>query len=77
MGLAVVPGQDLSEVAGPVRDGAVADLAAGGWKMVTVIGKRREPELLITSVTPARRGDLAVCHTHAARHERLLLAGTR
>jgi len=29
MGPAVVLGQDLSEVAGPVRDGAVADLAAG------------------------------------------------
>jgi hypothetical protein len=29
MGPAVVPGQDLREVAGPVRDDAVADLAAG------------------------------------------------
>ena len=29
VGPAVVPGQDLREVAGPVRDRAVADLAAG------------------------------------------------
>ena len=29
MGPAVVLGQDLGEVAGPVGDGAVADLAAG------------------------------------------------
>ena len=29
MGPAVVFGQDLTEGAGPVRDGAVADLAAG------------------------------------------------
>ncbi len=33
MGPAVVPGQDLTEVAGAVRDGAVADLAAGDRKM--------------------------------------------
>ena len=29
MGPAVVPGQDLTEAAGPVRGGAVADLATG------------------------------------------------
>jgi len=29
MGPAVVPGQDLTEAAGSVRDGAVADLATG------------------------------------------------
>jgi hypothetical protein len=29
MGPAVMPGQDLSELAGPAGDGAVADLAAG------------------------------------------------
>jgi hypothetical protein len=29
MGPAVVPGQDLAEAAGPVRDGAVTDLATG------------------------------------------------
>ena len=28
MGPAVMPGQDLAETAGPVRDGAAADLAA-------------------------------------------------
>ena len=33
MGSAVVLGQDLGEVAGPVRDGAVADLAAGDRKL--------------------------------------------
>ncbi len=32
MGLAVVLGQDLTEAARPVRDGAVADLAAGDRK---------------------------------------------
>jgi hypothetical protein len=29
MGPAVVPGQDLTEAAGPVRHGALADLATG------------------------------------------------
>jgi hypothetical protein len=33
MGPAVVLGQDLAEVAGPVRDGTVADLAAGDRKL--------------------------------------------
>jgi hypothetical protein len=33
MGPAVVPGQDLAEVAGLVGDGAAADLAAGDRKM--------------------------------------------
>ena len=33
MGPAVVPGQDLTEVAGPVGDGAVADLAVGDRKL--------------------------------------------
>ncbi len=33
MGATVVLGQDLSEVAGPVRDGAVTDLAAGDRKL--------------------------------------------
>jgi len=33
MGPAVVPGQDLTEGAGPVGDGAVADLAAGDRKL--------------------------------------------
>ena len=33
MGPAVVLGQDLGEVAGPVRDGTVADLAAGDRKL--------------------------------------------
>ena len=31
MGSTVVLGQDLAEVARPVRHGAVADLAAGDW----------------------------------------------
>ncbi len=33
VGQTVVPGQDLAERAGPVRHGAVADLAAGDRKM--------------------------------------------
>ena len=33
MGPAIVPGEDLGEVAGPVGDGAVADLAAGDRKL--------------------------------------------
>jgi len=33
MGAAVVPGQDLTESAGPVGDGAVADLAVGDRKV--------------------------------------------
>ena len=33
MGATVVPGQDLGEGAGPVRDGALADLAAGDRQM--------------------------------------------
>jgi hypothetical protein len=33
MGLAVVVGQDLGEVTGPVCDSAVADLAAGDRKL--------------------------------------------
>ena len=33
MGPAVVLGQDLGDGAGPVSDGAVADLAAGDWKL--------------------------------------------
>ena len=33
MGPAVVLGQDLGEGSGPVGDGAVADLAAGYWKL--------------------------------------------
>ena len=33
MGPAVVPGQDLAELAGPVGDGAVAELAARDRKM--------------------------------------------
>jgi hypothetical protein len=47
MGAAVVPGQDLTESAGLVGDGAVADLAADDRKLVTVTGKRREGDLLI------------------------------
>ena len=47
MGPAVVLGQDLGEVAGPVCDGAVADLAAGDRQMGDGHGKRREGDLLI------------------------------
>jgi len=47
MGPAVVLGQDLTEAAGPVRYGAVADLATGDWQLGNVTGKRREGDLLI------------------------------
>jgi hypothetical protein len=47
MGPAVVLGQDLAEAAGPVRHGALADLATGDRSWVTVTGKRREGDLLI------------------------------
>jgi hypothetical protein len=47
MGPAVMLGQDLSEVAGPVGDGAVADLTAGDRQLRTITGKRREGDLLI------------------------------
>ena len=47
MGPAVVLDQDLTEGAGPVRDGAVADLATVTGSLVTVTGKRREGDLLI------------------------------
>jgi hypothetical protein len=40
MGAAVMLGQDLSEVTGPVRDGAAADLAAGDRKLGN--GHRKE-----------------------------------
>ena len=47
MGPAVVLGQDLTEAAGPVRHGTLADLAAGDRQPVTVTGKRRADDLLI------------------------------
>jgi hypothetical protein len=47
MGPAVVLGQDLAEAAGPVGDGAVADLATGERQLGTVTRKRREGDLLI------------------------------
>ena len=59
-GPAVVLGQDVAEAAGPVRDGAAADLwqrVTGRW--VTVTGKRRELDLLITSMMPVHELDLA------------------
>ena len=52
VGPAVVLGQDLAEVPGPVGDGAVADLAARDRKMGN--GHREAGlELPITSVMPA------------------------
>jgi hypothetical protein len=52
---AVVLRQDLGEAARPVRDSTAADLAARNRKRVTVTGKRRELDLLIASMMPARR----------------------
>jgi len=40
-------GQELAEAAGPVRHGAVADLATGDRQLGNVTGKRREGDLLI------------------------------
>ena len=56
IGPAVVPGHDLTEAAGPVRHGALADLAAVTGSRVTVTGKRREGGLLIClyDASPAR-----------------------
>ncbi len=43
---AAVLGQDLTEAAGPVRHGAVADLATVTGSWVTVTQKRREGDTL-------------------------------
>ena len=69
MGSAVVLGQDLAEVAGMVRHSAVADLerVTGSW--VTVTGKRREGEVLITSMMPGGAYD-------APRYVRRISSGT-
>ena len=64
MGATVVLGQDLGAVAGPVRDGAVADLAARDRRWVTVTGKRRDLGLLIGS---GDAGPVAVTLPCAAR----------
>ena len=71
---AVVPGQDLGEVAGAVRDGTVADLAAGDRQMVTVTGKRREGDLLICLPDATPRSDLARCprRMHTSRQIRTM-----
>src|ERR1039457_574240 len=73
MGPAVVLGQDLSEVAGPVRDGAMADLAAGDRKLGN--GHREAAGKGLAHLPlwcQARRSDLAPCsrRTHAARQMR-------
>ena len=46
---AVVLGQDLADRPGPVRDGAMADLAAVTGRCVMVTGKLQEIDLIITS----------------------------
>jgi hypothetical protein len=51
---AVVLGQDLGEAARPVRNGTAADLAARNRKPGNNTGKRREADLLIASMMPAR-----------------------
>jgi hypothetical protein len=45
MGAAVVPGQDLGEGAGPVRDGVLADLAAGDRQMGDGHGEAADRQL--------------------------------
>ena len=52
---AVMPGQDFAEAARAVRDGTAADLAARNRKMGNGHGKRRELDLLITSMMPVQR----------------------
>jgi len=77
MGPMVVLGQDLCEVTGPVRDGAVADLAAGNQSWVAVTGKRRQGDLLICFYDARfRQSNLARCsrHTHATRHVRAIMS---
>jgi hypothetical protein len=66
MGPVVMLSQGLAEIAGPVSDGAVTDLAAGGWKMGNGHKERREGDLLITSMMPGRGSDLAPCSRRAS-----------
>ena len=51
----VMLGQHFAGLAGLVRDGAVADLAARDRKVKTVTGKRREVDLFIISHHASRR----------------------
>jgi hypothetical protein len=53
MGPPVVLGQRLSEGAGPVGHGPLADFAAGDRKLVDGDRERREDELLICLYEPA------------------------
>jgi len=74
MGPAVVPGQDLTEAAGSVRDGAVADLAAGDRQPGKGHGEAAERRLahLPLWCQPSRSdGALSFCRTHSTRHDRM------
>jgi hypothetical protein len=70
MGPAVMPGQDLSEGTGPVRDGAVADLAAGDREMGN--GHRGSDGKVTCSFDPMTPGPAGVIvhRAHAARTPR-------
>ena len=71
MGAAVVPGQDLGEGAGPVRDGALADLAAGDRQMGDGHGEAVAAACSFVSMMPGPRSDLARCsrRTHTSRQK--------
>ena len=68
MGPAVMLGQDPADVAWPVGEGAVAELAAVTGSWVTVTGKRRERDVLITSYDASPAG---VTWPHARSNARL------
>jgi hypothetical protein len=59
-----VLGQDLGDGAGPVNDGAVADLAAGDRQLGNGHGKRREGDLLIC-IYDARPAGVIMPRAHA------------
>jgi hypothetical protein len=54
MGSAVVLGEDLTDAAGLVRDGAAADPAARDGKMGNGRRERRELDVRISSMMPVR-----------------------
>ena len=70
---AVMLGQGLADGAGPVCEGAIADLAAVIGRWVTVTGKRRERGILITFLYASTAGlavPYALARTRDSRPER-------
>jgi hypothetical protein len=73
MGPAVVPGQDLTEAAGPVRDGAVADLATGDRQLGNGHREAAEGDLLICLYDASPAGvilPLSLRRMHSTRQMR-------